>query len=215
MAKFARRQSGLSRLLVCSLDPTRVFVEVLKPKLTFLCTTAVLPTPKTKAETSGVRMPTYNTSASVRRSRASSLCGCCGASTDQAWVPCVGVACTCVRRIVGCIVERGGDTVRVPPDCKSQRAGSLYTAVVLCRKDSRLDNETLDNNMSSALGRALMVGARGFPAAGAGRRVGEVAARGRGLKTNPHVEVSERRRGARVPERRGELAAVGALVVEL
>ncbi|CAM9117078.1 unnamed protein product [Ectocarpus sp. 12 AP-2014] len=42
--------------------------------------------------------------------------------------------------------------------------------------------------MSSALGRALSVGARGFPAAGAGRRVGEVAARGRGLKTNPHVE---------------------------
>lgn len=48
--------------------------------------------------------------------------------------------------------------------------------------------------MASALGRAAMVGVRGFPAAGASRRMGLGSAGGRGLKTNPHVEVSKGRK---------------------
>lgn len=42
--------------------------------------------------------------------------------------------------------------------------------------------------MASALGKAAMVGARGITATGASRRVG-LASAGRGLKTNPYVEV--------------------------
>lgn len=45
--------------------------------------------------------------------------------------------------------------------------------------------------MASALGRAAMVGLKGVPAAGAGRRVAASGAAKRGFKTNPHVEVSE------------------------
>lgn len=43
--------------------------------------------------------------------------------------------------------------------------------------------------MASALGRAVMTGARGLPVAGVNRRVCAAGAKGRGLKTNPHVEV--------------------------
>ncbi|CAM9237442.1 unnamed protein product [Pylaiella littoralis] len=42
--------------------------------------------------------------------------------------------------------------------------------------------------MASALGRAVLVGARGVPVAAVNRRVCVAGARGRGLKTNPHVE---------------------------
>ncbi|CAM9381534.1 unnamed protein product [Scytosiphon promiscuus] len=42
--------------------------------------------------------------------------------------------------------------------------------------------------MASALGRAVMLGARGLPASAASRRAGVVGTGSRGLKTNPHVE---------------------------
>lgn len=93
--------------------------------------------------------------------------------------------------------------VRVPSDLGPPRAARLSCS-------SRLFGR---HKMASALGRAAMVGARALPGAGASRRVCVGGARARGLKTNPHVEVSQRD-NTRLPTT-GFLARLSSLIASV